>query len=113
MCREIVHDVSTSDLGSGTLGDGLGDFLDLGAGDQKGNAEHVVTESLSTSVYILWSEYRPNSYRVGSDVNVLLLAVFDQIVALQDGVALDLVGSGNNASAVDEGLELLRGQHGS
>lgn len=46
------------------------------------------------------------SYRVGSDVDALLLAVLDQVVALQDGVALDLVGSGNDASAVDDGLEL-------
>lgn len=39
-------------------------------------------------------------------MDVLLLAVLDQVVALQDGVALDLVNGGNDASAVDEGLEL-------
>lgn len=52
------------------------------------------------------------AYRVGGDVNVLLLAVLDQVVALQDGVALNLVGSGDDTSAVDDGLELSRGQHG-
>jgi hypothetical protein len=39
-------------------------------------------------------------------VNVLLLAVLDQVVALQDRVTLNLVGSGDNASAVNNGLEL-------
>lgn len=110
--KGIVHDVSTSDLGAGALGDGLGDLLDLGAGDQERDAEHVVTESLPVSVRILWSEHSLDPYRVGSDVNVLLLAVLDQVVALQDGVALDLVSSGNDASAVDEGLELSGGQQG-
>lgn len=46
------------------------------------------------------------SYRVGGDVDALLLAVLDQVVALQDGVAFDLVGGGNDASAIDDGLEL-------
>lgn len=48
------------------------------------------------------------TYRVGSDVNVLLLAVLDQVVALENGVALDLVGGGDDTGAVDEGLELFR-----
>lgn len=46
------------------------------------------------------------AYGVSGDVNVLLLAVLDQVVALQDRVTLDLVGSGDNASAVNNGLEL-------
>lgn len=50
-----------------------------------------------------------DAYRVGSDVDALLLAVFDQVVALEHGVALDLVGSGNDASSVDESLELWQG----
>lgn len=49
--------MSTSDLGTSALGDGLGDLLDLGAGDQEGDAEHVITESLLPSVWgVLWSE---------------------------------------------------------
>jgi hypothetical protein len=40
-------------------------------------------------------------------VDVLLLAVLDQVVALQHGVAFDLVGSGNDAGAIDEGLKLF------
>lgn len=39
-------------------------------------------------------------------MDALLLAVLDQVVALQGGVALDLVGSGNDTSAVDDGLKL-------
>lgn len=45
-------------------------------------------------------------YGIGSDVDVLVLAVLNQIVALQDGVTLDLVGSGNDTSAIDQSLEL-------
>lgn len=43
-------------------------------------------------------------------MDALLLAVFDEVVALEDGVTLDLVSSGDNAGAVDESLELLFGQ---
>lgn len=39
-------------------------------------------------------------------MDVLLLAVFNQVVALENGVTLDLVGSGDNASAVNDSLEL-------
>ena len=35
-----------------------------------------------------------------------LVAVFDELVALQNGVALDLVDSGHNASGLDDGLKL-------
>lgn len=41
-----VHDVSRRDLSAGTLANSLGDLLDLGAGDEEGDVEHVVTESL-------------------------------------------------------------------
>ena len=40
-------------------------------------------------------------------MDILLLAVLDKVVALQHGVTLDLVGSGNDTGAVDEGLELF------
>lgn len=46
------------------------------------------------------------AYRVGSDMDTLLLAVGNQLVALQTRVAFDLVDSGNNASGLDDGLEL-------
>lgn len=44
-------------------------------------------------------------------MNALLLAVLDEVVALQNGVTLDLVGSGDNAGAVNDGLELGEGQY--
>lgn len=48
------------------------------------------------------------TYRVRSNVNVLLLAVLDQVVALQHGVALDLVDGGNDTGAINEGLKLFK-----
>lgn len=39
-------------------------------------------------------------------MDALLLAVFDELVALENGVALDLVNGGDNAGGVDDGLEL-------
>ena len=45
-----IHDVSGGNLLSGALGNRLGDFLNLGTGDQEGNVEHVVTESLDGEV---------------------------------------------------------------
>ena len=46
------------------------------------------------------------TYGVSGDVNVLLLAVFNEVVALENGVTLDLVSSGDDAGAVNESLEL-------
>ena len=40
-------------------------------------------------------------------MNALLLAVLDEVVALEHGVALDLVGGRDDTGAVDKGLELL------
>lgn len=40
-------------------------------------------------------------------MDALLLTVLDQVVALEDGVALNLVSSGNNTSTVDDSLKLL------
>lgn len=40
-------------------------------------------------------------------MDALLLAVLDQVVALEDGVTLDLVGGGDDAGGLDEGLDLL------
>lgn len=47
-----------------------------------------------------------DTHRVGSDVNSLLLAVLNQVIALEHGVALDLVGGRDNTSAFNESLEL-------
>jgi hypothetical protein len=40
-------------------------------------------------------------------VDALLGGVVDQLGALENGVTLNLVGSGDNASRVDDGLEVL------
>ena len=42
----ILHDVCGADFLTGALGNRLGNFLDLGAGDEQRNAEHVVTKRL-------------------------------------------------------------------
>lgn len=102
-----LHDVSAGHLGAGALGDGLGDLLDLGAGDEQGDVEHVVTEGLDVLVEAEVVRWVVEAYRVGGNVDALLLAVLDQVVALENGVALDLVGGGDNAGTLDEGLELL------
>lgn len=52
---------------------------------------------------------RGATYRVFGDVNVLLLAVLDQLWLEEARVALDLVGSRHNARAVNQGLEVLLG----
>ena len=49
------------------------------------------------------------AYGVLGDVDVLLLAVLDELWLEETGVALDLVGSGSDAGAVDDGLEVLLG----
>lgn len=98
--------MGTSDLGTGALGDGLGYFLDFRAGDQKGDVNHVVAESLDLLAYEVVQNWTQTPYRIGSDVNALLLAVLNQIVALQNGVAFNLVGGGHNTGGVDDGLKL-------
>lgn len=82
------------DLGGGDglallLGEALGDGLDLGGVDEQGEAAGVVAKG-----------------RVGGDDDALLLAVLDQGVVGQTGVALDLVGGGDNAGGLDDGLDL-------
>lgn len=58
-------------------------------------------------------ELRRGTYRVGGDVDALLLGVLDQgVLLLQQRVALDLVGGGDDAGSVDDGLEVLRGEVG-
>jgi hypothetical protein len=46
------------------------------------------------------------AYRVGGNVNVLLLAVSDELRLDEERVTLDLVGSGSDTGTLDEGLEL-------
>lgn len=45
----IIHNVSGADFLASALGNRLSNFLHLGAGDEKGNVQHVVTESLENS----------------------------------------------------------------
>jgi hypothetical protein len=49
------------------------------------------------------------AYGVFGDVDVLLLAVLDKLWLEETGVTLDLVGSGGDTGAVDEGLEVFLG----
>lgn len=42
-------------------------------------------------------------------MDALLLAVFNELVALENGVALNLVDSGDDTGGVDDGLELFEG----
>lgn len=62
----------------------LGNSLDLRAGDEERNVEEVVAEG-----------------RVGSDVNVLLLSVSNELLARKNGVALDLVDGGNEVGLLN------------
>lgn len=84
-----IHNVSTSDVFTGPLGNRLSDLLHFRAGDQERNVKHVVAKG-----------------RVGGDVDALLLAVLNKIIALENGVTLNLVGGGDNTSAVNDGLKL-------
>lgn len=40
-------------------------------------------------------------------MDALLLAIFNQVVALEHRVALNLVSSGHDTGGLDEGLELV------
>lgn len=89
----------------------LGNFLHLGAGDKQGNIKHVVSKCLVIGLALSFSAINQkkremDTHRVGSDVNSLLLAVLNQVIALEHGVALDLVGGRDNTGAFNESLEL-------
>lgn len=47
------------------------------------------------------------TYRVSGNVDSLLLTVLNQVIALEHGVALDLVGGRDDTGALNESLELL------
>ena len=83
-----------------------GNLLDDLVLDEKGLADHVVTESLS-GVSICQPAWYEQTYGVLGDVNVLLLAVLDELWLEETRVTLNLVGSGSDTSAVNEGLEVL------
>ena len=68
----------------------LGDSLNFRTCDEKRNVEEVVAKG-----------------RVGSDVNVLLLGVSNELLAGEDRVSLDLVDGGNEISLLNEGLQCL------
>lgn len=67
----------------------LGDGLDFGGVDQQGQAEQVVAEG-----------------RVRRDQDVLLRGVLDEFRLGETWVAFYLVGGGDDASVLDDGLEL-------
>lgn len=83
------NDLGTSDGLAKLLGEALGRGDDVGVGDEEGLANAVVSKG-----------------RVGSDVDVLLLAVLDMLFLLEAGVSLDLVDGGNNTGVGDDGIEL-------
>jgi hypothetical protein len=62
----------------------LGDGLDLWTRDEQRDVEEVVAEG-----------------GVGGDVDVLLLGVGDELLAGEDGVALDLVDGGDKVRLLD------------
>ena len=102
------------DLGGGdglaeTLGGLFGDGLDVGVGDEKRDVEHVVTEGLvCLLVQAAKAGYNASgTYRVSSDVDVLLSGVLDQVVALENGVTLDLIDGRDDTGGVDDRLEVL------
>lgn len=105
---KILHDVGGADFLASALCNGLGNFLDFGAGDEQGNIELVVTKCLEAGSALGFSaiNQKIDTYRVSSDMDSLLLAVFDQVIALKHGVALDLVGGRDDAGGFDESLDL-------
>jgi hypothetical protein len=110
-----------ADLGPGEDhlggGDGLaeasggfgGDGLDVVVGDEEGDVELVVAEGLKLLVGNFKQKVKGGAYGVSGDVDALLGGVLDQLRALENRVTLNLVGSGDNASGVDDGLEVLDG----
>jgi hypothetical protein len=88
----------------------FGDFFDRIVLDEKRDVEHVVTERLE-DVSLLRVNCR-SPYRVFGDVDVLFLAELDKLGLKKTRVTFDLVGSGCDASAVDESLQMLLGMVG-
>jgi hypothetical protein len=86
------EDLCGCDLGALLLGETLRNGLDLGVGEEERGVDHVVSKG-----------------RVGGNVNVLLLAVSDELRLDEERVTLDLVGSGSDTGTLDEGLEVLLG----
>jgi hypothetical protein len=88
---------------------GLGDGLDGVVLDEQGNVEHVVAECLIVLACLCGFVWLLAAHRVLGDVNVLLLAVCDELGLEEAWVALNLVGSGSDTGTVDECLEVLLG----
>lgn len=74
---------------------------------RRGSPTMLLPKACFVSARLRYLEYFGGvAHRVGSDVDVLLLAVSDQSVGLEERVAFDLVGGGDDTGALDEGLEL-------
>lgn len=82
-------DLGRGNLGTLGLGQAVGDGLDLGGVDKEGVAKAVVAKG-----------------RVGGDVDVLLVAVVEELAAREPGVALDLVDGRDDTGIVDDSFEL-------
>lgn len=88
------------------LGQSLGDVLDLGVGEEEGSADHVVTESLRCQLALELRKSFACTYGVSCNVDVLLLAVVNEILLDKERVALNLVSSWCDTSALDDCLKL-------
>jgi hypothetical protein len=89
------------------LGGALSGLLDLGPGDDQRQADRVVSKALENCQYGLCVYLRQRSeYRVGGDVNALLLGVVDQRRVGEVWVTLNLVDCGHDTGGIDDCLEL-------
>lgn len=88
------------------LGQSLGDVLDLGVGEEEGSADHVVAESLRRQLVLKLGNSFVCTYGVSCNVDVLLLAVVNEVLLDEERVALNLVSSRCDTSALDDCLKL-------
>ena len=103
-----LQDLCGGDGLAGALGGTLGNFLDFRATDDEGEANGVVTKALGHMLAFSWCVriIGGTAYRVGSDVDALLVGVLDQRRVGQVRVALDLKGGRDNTGSVDDSFEL-------
>lgn len=81
--------------------------LTSGRVTSRGTLNMLLPKACQTSVQITrYSVYVHKTYRVGGDVDVLLLGVGDELLAGKERVTLDLVDSGGDARGLDDSFEL-------
>lgn len=114
-CDRLGDDRVAAHLGPGKddlcggSADAARNLLDGVVLNEEGKAEHVVAESLSEISRGTGGSRQTGTHRVFGNVNVLLLAVLNQLWLEEAWVALNLVSSRCDTSAVDDGLEVLLG----